>query len=135
MLGVKTWFVEIKCRIPGTRPTYSPVNFTWEHVGQNIFLHFSNSLVDMLAKSLVNMLAKALVNMLAEALVNMFAKSMVNMLAEAMVNIHVICVTGEQVGLVTSEVVGLIFVFIPVYKFRKFMKNYVWKNKNKNKFM
>ena len=37
----------IKCRIPGTRPTYSPVNFTKEHVGQIIFLHFSNSLVNM----------------------------------------------------------------------------------------
>ena len=26
----------IKCRIPGTRPTYSPFNFTMEHVGQII---------------------------------------------------------------------------------------------------
>ena len=53
----------IKCRIPGTRPTYSPVNFTREHVGQIICLHFSNSLVNMLATSLLNMLAEALVNM------------------------------------------------------------------------
>ena len=52
------------------------------------FLHFSNSLVNMLAKSLVNMLAEALVNMLAKALVNMLAKSLVNMLTEAQVNIH-----------------------------------------------
>ena len=52
------------------------------------FLHFSNSLVNMLAKSLVNMLAEALVNMLAKALVNMLAKSVVNMLTEAQVNIH-----------------------------------------------
>ena len=52
------------------------------------FLHFSNSLVNMLAKSLVNMLAEALVNMLAKALVNMLAKSLVNMLTEALVNIH-----------------------------------------------
>ena len=47
----------IKCRIPGTRTTYSPVNFTREHLGQIIFLHFSDSLVNMSAKSLVNMLA------------------------------------------------------------------------------
>ena len=52
------------------------------------FLHFSNSLVNMLAKSLANMLAEALVNMLAKALVNMLAKSLVNMLTEAQVNIH-----------------------------------------------
>ena len=45
---------------------YSPVNFTWEHVGQINFLHFSNSLVNMLAKSLVNILAEVLVNILAE---------------------------------------------------------------------
>ena len=76
----------IKCRIPGTRPTYSPVNFTREHVGQNIFLHFSNSLVNMLGKSLVNMLAKALVNMLAETLVNMLGKSLVNMLTKSLMN-------------------------------------------------
>ena len=43
--------------------TYSPVNFTREHVGQIIFMHFSNSLVNMLVKSLVNMLAQSLVNM------------------------------------------------------------------------
>ena len=47
----------IKCRIPGTRPTYSPVTFTREHLGQIIFLHFSDSRVNMSAKSLVNMLA------------------------------------------------------------------------------
>ena len=40
----------IKCRIPGTRPRYSPVNFTREDVGQIIFLQFSNLLVNMLAK-------------------------------------------------------------------------------------
>ena len=69
----------IKCRIPGRRLTYSPVKFTREHVGQNIFLHFSNSLVNMLAKSLVDMLAEALVRKLAKSLVNMLAKSLVNM--------------------------------------------------------
>ena len=31
----------IKCCIPGT--TYSPVNLTGEHIGQIIFLNFSNS--------------------------------------------------------------------------------------------
>ena len=60
----------------------------------------------------------------------MLAKSLVNMLAEGLVNIHVVWVNGEHVGLVPSEEVGLIFAFIPVYKFRKFMENYVQKNKN-----
>ena len=54
------------------------------------FLHFSNSLVNMLAKSLVNMLAKALVNMLAKSLVNMLIEAQVNMhtcmLLESLVN-------------------------------------------------
>ena len=76
----------IKCRIPNTRPIYSPVNFSRENVGQIICLHFSNSLVNMLAKSLVHMLTKGLVNMLATSLVNMLAKSLLNMLAEALVN-------------------------------------------------
>ena len=49
--------LEIKCCIPGTRPTYSPVNFTWEHVDHIIVLHFSNSLVNMFAKSMMNMLS------------------------------------------------------------------------------
>ena len=40
----------IKCRIPGTKPRYSPVNFTREDVGQITFLQFSNLLVNMLAK-------------------------------------------------------------------------------------
>ena len=39
----------IKCPIPGTRPTYSPVNFTRELVYQLIFFNFSNLLVNMLA--------------------------------------------------------------------------------------
>ena len=60
----------IKCRIPGTRPTYSPVNFTSEHVGQIIFFNFSDSLVYKFAKALVNMLAEALMNVLVESLVN-----------------------------------------------------------------
>ena len=61
------------------------------------FLHFSNSLVNMLAKSLVNMLAEALVNMLAEALVNMLAKALVNMLAKSLVNM----LTEAQVNIHT----------------------------------
>ena len=61
------------------------------------FLHFSNSLVNMLAKSLVNMLAKSLVNMLAEALVNMLAKALVNMLAKSLVNM----LTEAQVNIHT----------------------------------
>ena len=76
----------IKCRIPGTRPIFSPVNFTREHVGQIIFLKFSNSIVNMLAQSLVNILGKSLRNMLAKSLVNMSAKSLVNMLAKALMN-------------------------------------------------
>ena len=49
----------IKCRIPGTRPTYSPVNFIREHVGHIIFLHFSNALVNMLTKSLLSIMVKS----------------------------------------------------------------------------
>ena len=30
----------IKCHIPGTRPTYSPINVTKEHVGQIKFFTF-----------------------------------------------------------------------------------------------
>ena len=123
---VKKFFVQLliqitnNCRIPGTRPTYSPVNFTREHVGQIIFLHFSNSLVNMLAKSLVNMLAEALVNMLvkslvnkldkplvnmlAEALVNMFTKSLANMLAEALVNM----LTKSLVNMMTKSLVNML---------------------------
>ena len=62
----------IKCRIPGTRPTYSPVSFTRKLIHQIIIFHFSVSLVNMLAKSLVKMLAESLVNIIAESLVNMF---------------------------------------------------------------
>ena len=65
-----------KDRIPVTRPTYSPVNFTREHVGQNIFLHFSNLLVNILARSLVKMLAKALVKMFAKSLANKLPKAL-----------------------------------------------------------
>ena len=83
----KLLMTRIKCRIPGTRATYSPVNFIREHISQINFLHFSNSLVSMLAKSLVNLLAEVLVKMLVEALVNMLVEALVNMLAEALVNI------------------------------------------------
>ena len=77
MLGRVPWQKpRFNYRIPGTRPTYSLVNFTREHVGQIIFLHFSNSLASMLAKSLVNMLAKSLVNMLVTSLVNMLTQSL-----------------------------------------------------------
>ena len=34
---IYTWKKRIKCRIPGTKPTYSPVNFTKEHVGHAFF--------------------------------------------------------------------------------------------------
>ena len=99
------------------KANYSPVNFTREHVGGTLFLHFSNSLVNMLAKLLVNildkllvnLLAKSLVNLLAEALVSMLAEAMVNVLAKELMNIHVVWVTGEQVGLFTGEQVELIY--------------------------
>ena len=32
----------IRCCILGTRSTYSPVNFNWELVDRNLFLHFLN---------------------------------------------------------------------------------------------
>ena len=80
----KIW---MKCRIPGTRATYSPFNFIREHVGQIIFLHFSNSLVNMIVKSLVKILSKSLVTMLAKSLVNMLTETLVNMLAKALVDI------------------------------------------------
>ena len=120
----------IKCRILGTRPTYSPV----EHVGQIIFLHFSNSLVNMFAKLLVNMLAKSLENIMAKSLVSLLAQSPVSMLAKSLlnllpellvnilVNIHVVWVTGEQAALVTGEEVGLVFAFFPVLNCKKFWK-------------
>ena len=69
----------IKCRIPGTRPTWPPVSFTRELLCQIMIFHFSDSPVNMFAKSVVKILAESLVNMLAESLVNTLAESLVNM--------------------------------------------------------
>ena len=102
------------CRIPGIRSTYSPVNFTREHAGQIIFLHFSNSIVNMLAKSenmlaksLVNMLTEALVNMLTEALVNMLTKSLVNLLAESLESL-VNMLAWHLVKMLTESLVNML---------------------------
>ena len=80
---MKSQLNRIKCRIPGTRPIYSPVNFPREHVGQIIFLHFSNSLVNMLAKSLVKMLAEGMMTILAWLLVKILTESLLNMLSKS----------------------------------------------------
>ena len=87
------------CRIPGIRSTYSPVNFTREHAGQIIFLHFSNSIVNMLAKS-ENMLAKSLVNMLTEALVNMLTEALVNIKNEVFNDKHIYLKAGINIYLI-----------------------------------
>ena len=53
----------MKHRIPGTRSTYSPVTSLGNMLTKSFFfLHFSNSVVNMLAKSLVNMMAESLVS-------------------------------------------------------------------------
>ena len=62
----------IKCRIPGTKPTSPPVSFTRELVGQMIFFHFFNSIMNIFAWPLVGKSAESLVNLFTGSLVNIY---------------------------------------------------------------
>lgn len=72
----------IACRIPGKRQTFLAICFTRELVGQIIFYHFSNSLVNALDWLLTNTLAESLSNILDKTLVNLLTKTPVNMLTD-----------------------------------------------------